>query len=76
MVMNPTEYYNWTAEEFTTRILNAIPDHPEILTITDPWVLLRQNLVRTEGLDLTVYMAGWALSQAQRRFKQEAEADG
>lgn len=76
MPLNPTEYYNWTAEEFVKRILKAIPDHPEILTITDPWVFLRQNLVMTEGLDLTVYMAVWALKQAQLRFKQEVGADG
>ena len=70
MVMHPTEYYNWTAEEFTKRILEAIPDHPEILEITDPWILLRQQLVKTEGLDLTVYMAGWALNKAKSEWKE------
>lgn len=60
--------YEDTAQEFKRRILEAVPDHPEILEMDDAWHLISK--VNSSDLDLTLAQATVALAHAKREYKE------
>ncbi len=64
------EQYNSTANQLSDRILSLIPDHPEILTLTDIWDLLEVPGFNCQDLSPSMYQAGWALAKARQRYKE------
>ena len=68
--------YTATADELTQRILALIPDHPYVLTMDDPWALLKVPGFDCSDLGPTLFQAGWSLRTAQNLYRQEHPSDG
>lgn len=63
MNMNPG--YVGAANELRDRIIALIPEHPEILEMTDPFDLHDVEGFTTEGLSVSFFQASWALAAAK-----------
>ena len=60
--------YSDTADELVSRILKLIPDHPELITMDDPWKLFKVDGFNCNDLGPSLYQASWALSKAQQEW--------
>lgn len=63
-----SSYINDT-EEAKSRILAAIPDHPEILEIKDPFDLFGIPGLNFDGLELSLFQAEFAMKKAQAEYQ-------
>jgi hypothetical protein len=68
--MSP-EYYDRAAKELARQILALIPDHPEILDMTDPWGLFKVPGFRGDYLASSLAMAEAVLRKALEEAKAE-----
>lgn len=61
--------YSATANKLADRIEALISTHPELLSMTDPWGLFKIKEFECDDLEPSAFQAGWALVEAQRRYK-------
>lgn len=61
--------YTSIADKLVERILTLIPEHPEILGLDSAWDLFNVPGFTCSDLGPTLAQAGWALAEAQRRYK-------
>lgn len=65
--------YESTAEVLVQRILTLMPDHPDLQTMDDPWKLFGVKGFACSDLQPSAFQAGWALRQAQKRYRMQKE---
>ncbi len=63
-----TQYAN-DAEECVKRIIALIPEHPEILEMSDPFPLFKVEGFKCDDLGLSLFQASWALRAAKERYR-------
>lgn len=61
--------YASTAEALVQRIAALVPEHPEILTLEDPWGLFKVPGFDCKDLCPSMAQASWALAKVQREHK-------
>lgn len=66
--------YEATANELRDRIQKLIPDHPEILDMTDPWELFKIEGFNCNDLQPSFAQASQALSVAKALHKMEQDS--
>lgn len=62
--------YAATGNALADRIEKLIPSHPEILTMDDPFKLFKVEGFNCDDLGPSLAQAGWALREAQERYKR------
>lgn len=65
------EVYTANAEELVDRISALVDDHPEVLTMSSAWDLLKIEEFVYQDLEPTLFQVTWALGRAQNRHKKE-----
>lgn len=61
--------YEETAQTLKGRILDLIPDHPEILELDSPWGLFKVDRFKCDDLGPSLAQAMGALSAAKAEWK-------
>ena len=61
--------YASTADQLVDRIVALIPEHPEILDMTDPWSLLKVEDFKCGDLGPSFFQASWALVRAKKVYR-------
>lgn len=67
------DLYGFTADTLTQRILALIPEHPEVLTLTDAWGLFKVPGFDCADLQPTMAQAYAALANAKAIHAARAE---
>ena len=60
--------YEGVASSLVDRILALMPEHPELVTMDDPWQLFKVPGFQCDDLGPSLAQAGWALRNAQARW--------
>lgn len=63
--------HNNTVKELSNRILLLIPDHLEILEMSDPQLLLKIEGFSKKGINHTYFITAYALSKAKELYKSQ-----
>ena len=58
-------------DQLSKRILDLIPDHPEILEITEAFDLFKVEGFKCDDLEPSLFQASSALSKAQLDYQKE-----
>jgi len=69
----PESYYTATADALVDRIMAC--DHEAVLALNSPWGLYKLDGYDQSGLDVTLFMADWAMHVAQARIRKAREED-
>lgn len=59
--------YAGVADQLVERIDALVPEHPEILSMDDPWKLFAVPGFKCDDLQPSMAQAGWALAQVKQR---------
>ena len=63
--------YEAAADKVVQRIAALVPSHPEILTIDDPWKLLKVPGFNVDDIGPSLFQVSWALRHVQASAKKE-----
>lgn len=65
------EEYSGIANKLKDRILELIPERPEILELEDAWGLFKVDGFKCDDLGPSLFQASWALQRAKQEFRQQ-----
>ncbi len=69
--MNHKTNYAATADTLVERIVALIPQHPEILEMSDPWKLFKVEGFDCKDIGPSLFQASWALARAKEQYNRK-----
>lgn len=63
--------YSGTADKKVERIMEFIPDHPEILKMDSAWALLKVDGFQCDDIEPSLFQAEWALVKAKELHRRD-----
>jgi hypothetical protein len=65
--------YSDTADKLVQRIIDLIPDNPEILEMKEAWDLFKVKDFKCDDIGPSLFQASWSLSKAKQLYKDNSK---